>query len=119
MLGFEKTYTLPFKFDIPNYPPYNIRKIDKDKYQLEMALAGFLKDDIEVEVKENTLTVSVKPSNKKEESFVHRGIAQRAFKRQWTLIEHLEVKNAQFKDGILIIDMNSFIWVLEHFLHAH
>jgi len=93
------------QFEIPNYPPYNIRKIDKDKYQLEMALAGFSKDDIEVEVKENTLTVSVKPSNKKEESFVHRGIAQRAFKRQWTLIEHLEVKDAQFKDGVLIIDM--------------
>ena len=101
---FDRLSALP-KFDIPNYPPYNIRKIDKDKYQLEMALAGFSKDDIEVEVKENTLTVSVKPSNKKEESFVHRGIAQRAFKRQWTLIEHLEVKNAQFKDGILIIDM--------------
>jgi molecular chaperone IbpA len=93
------------QFEIPNYPPYNIRKIDKDKYQLEMALAGFSKDDIEVEVKENTLTVSVKPSNKKEESFVHRGIAQRAFKREWTLIEHLEVKDAQFKDGVLIIDM--------------
>jgi molecular chaperone IbpA len=93
------------QFEIPNYPPYNIRKIDKDKYQLEMALAGFSKDDIEVEVKENILTVSVKPSNKKEESFVHRGIAQRAFKRQWTLIEHLEVKDAQFKDGVLIIDM--------------
>ena len=93
------------QFEIPNYPPYNIRKIDKDKYQLEMALAGFSKDDIEVEVKENILTVSVKPSNKKEESFVHRGIAQRAFKREWTLIEHLEVKDAQFKDGVLIIDM--------------
>jgi len=93
------------QFEIPNYPPYNIRKIDKDKYQLEMALAGFSKDDIEVEVKENILTVSVKPSNKKEESFVHRGIAQRAFKREWTLIEHLEVKDARFKDGVLIIDM--------------
>jgi|TARA_R100001463_G_scaffold136117_1_gene200753 molecular chaperone IbpA len=101
---FDQLSALP-KFDIPNYPPYNIKKIDKDKYQLEMALAGFSKDDIEVEVKENTLTISVKPSDKKEESFVHRGIAQRAFKRQWTLIEHLEVKNAHFKDGVLIIDM--------------
>jgi len=101
---FDQLSALP-KFDIPNYPPYNIKKIDKDKYQLEMALAGFSKDDIEVEVKENTLTISVKPSDKKEESFVHRGIAQRAFKRQWTLIEHLEVKNAHFKDSVLIIDM--------------
>ena len=92
-------------FETPNYPPYNIKKVDKENYQLEMALAGFSKDDIEVEAKENTLSVSAKSSDKDDDSFVHRGIAQRAFKRQWTLIEHLEVKNAQFKDGILIIDM--------------
>jgi len=77
-------------FETPNYPPYNIKKVDKENYQLEMALAGFSKDDIEVEAKENTLSVSAKSSDKDDDSFVHRGIAQRAFKRQWTLMEHLE-----------------------------
>jgi len=70
-----------------------------------MALAGFSKDDIEVEAKENTLTVSAKSSDKDDDSFVHRGIAQRAFKRQWTLMEHLEVQDAKFKDGVLVVDM--------------
>ena len=92
-------------FETPNYPPYNIKKVDKENYQLEMALAGFSKDDIEVEAKENTLSVSAKSSDKDDDSFVHRGIAQRAFKRQWTLMEHLEVQDAKFKDGVLVGDM--------------
>ena len=92
-------------FETPNYPPYNIKKVDKENYQLEMALAGFSKDDIEVEAKENTLSVSAKSSDKYDDSFVHRGIAQRAFKRQWTLMEHLEVQDAKFKDGVLVVDM--------------
>ena len=92
-------------FETPNYPPYNIKKVDKENYQLEMALAGFSKDDIEVEAKENTLSVSAKSSDKDDDSFVHRGIAQRAFKRQWTLMEHLEVQDAKFKDGVLVVDM--------------
>lgn len=92
-------------FETPNYPPYNIKKVDKENYQLQMALAGFSKDDIEVEAKENTLTVSGKSSDKDEDSFVHKGIAQRAFKRQWTLMEHLEVQDAKFKDGVLVVDM--------------
>ena len=92
-------------FDIPNYPPYNIKKIDKENYQLEMALAGFSKDEIDVEVKENTLTISARTSDKEEDSFVHQGIARRAFKRRWTLAEHLEVDAAKLKDGILIVEM--------------
>ena len=92
-------------FETPNYPPYNIKKVDKENYQLEMALAGFSKDDIEVEAKEHTLSVSAKSSDKDDDSFVHRGIAQRAFKRQWTLMEHLEVQDAKFKDGVLVVDM--------------
>ena len=92
-------------FETPNYPPYNIKKVDKENYQLEMALAGFSKDDIEVEAKENTLSVSAKSSDKDDDSFVLRGIAQRAFKRQWTLMEHLEVQDAKFKDGVLVVDM--------------
>ena len=101
---FDQLSTLS-QYEIPNYPPYNIKKIDKENYQLEMALAGFSKNDIDVEVKENTLTISAKSSDKEDESFVHRGIAQRAFKRQWTLMEHLEVSDAKFVDGILIVDM--------------
>ena len=101
---FDQLSTLS-DFDIPNYPPYNIKKIDKENYQLEMALAGFSKDEIDVEVKENTLTISARTSDKEEDSFVHQGIARRAFKRRWTLAEHLEVDEAKLKDGILMVKM--------------
>ena len=91
--------------DIPNYPPYNIKKVGKDKYQLDMALAGFTKDDVKVETNDNTLTISASSSDKEDDSFVHKGIAKRAFKRQWTLAEHLEVGDAKLKDGVLTVDM--------------
>ncbi len=101
---FDQLSTLS-SYDTSNYPPYNIKKVDKEKYQLEMALAGFTKTDVIVEVKENTLTISGKVSDKDTDTFVHRGIAQRSFKRQWTLAEHLEVTSAVLKDGVLKVDM--------------
>jgi molecular chaperone IbpA len=91
--------------DIPNYPPYNIKKVGKDKYQLDMALAGFTKEDVKVETGDNVLTISASSSEKEDDSFVHKGIAKRAFKRQWTLAEHLEVQDAKLKDGVLTVDM--------------
>ena len=95
------------QFEIPKYPPYNIKKVDDNKYQLEMALAGFTKTDLEVEVKDNTLTVTGNSSDDTENtnSFVYKGIAQRAFTRQWALIDYLKVFNASFKDGVLVVDM--------------
>ena len=101
---FDQLSTLS-DFDIPNYPPYNIKKIDKENYQLEMALAGFTKADVIVEVKENTLTISGKSADDDNDSFVHQGIARRAFKRRWTLAEHLEVDEAELIDGILMVKM--------------
>ena len=91
--------------DIPNYPPYNIKKVGKDKYQLDMALAGFTKEDVKVETGDNVLTISASSYEKEDDSFVHKGIAKRAFKRQWTLAEHLEVQDAKLKDGVLTVDM--------------
>ena len=91
--------------DIPNYPPYNIKKVGKDKYHLDMALAGFTKEDVKVETGDNVLTISASSSDKEDDSFVHKGIAKRAFKRQWTLAEHLEVQDAKLKDGVLTVDM--------------
>ncbi len=95
------------QFEIPKYPPYNIKKIDDNKYQLEMALAGFAKSDLEVEVKDNTLTVTGNSADDTENtnSFVYKGIAQRAFTRQWALMDYLKVFNASFKDGVLVVDM--------------
>ena len=95
------------QFEIPKYPPYNIKKVEDNKNQLEMALAGFAKSDLEVEVKDNTLTVTGNSADDTENtnSFVYKGIAQRAFTRQWALMDYLKVFNASFKDGVLVVDM--------------
>ncbi len=95
------------QFEIPKYPPYNIKKVEDNKYQLEMALAGFAKSDLEVEVKDNTLTVTGNSADDTENtnSFVYKGIAQRAFTRQWALMDYLKVFNANFKNGVLTVDM--------------
>lgn len=95
------------KFEAPKYPPYNIKKVGDNKYQLELALAGFDLLDLDVEVKDNTLTIKGKNSQEEKEDngFVYKGIAQRAFIRQWALVDYLKVFNAKFKDGVLKVDM--------------
>ncbi len=102
---FEQLSELSRLPEIPKYPPYNIKKTEDNKYQLELALAGFSKTDLNVEVKDNTLTISGNSSDKEDGGFVYKGIAQRAFTRQWALVDYLKVFNASFKDGVLSIDM--------------
>jgi molecular chaperone IbpA len=70
-----------------------------------MALAGFSKVDLDVEVKDNTLTISGNNSDKEDSGFIYKGIAQRAFTRQWALVDYLKVFSAKFKDGVLVVDM--------------
>ena len=96
-----------------NYPPYNIRKAGKDKYAIELAIAGFNKDDVEVEYEDNLLTVKtkeVKRSEEKEGSEVlHRGISQRSFARSFTIADDVKVNGAELKDGLLTISCEKII----------
>ena len=91
-----------------NYPPYNIRKTGKDNYAIEVALAGFNKDDVEVEFEDNLLTVRTKQVNKSENKnedgeVIHRGISQRQFARSFTIADDVKVNGAELKDGLLTI----------------
>ena len=91
-----------------NYPPYNIRKTGKDIYAIEVALAGFNKNDVEVEFEDNLLTVRTKPVSKSEENnvsgeIIHKGISQRQFARSFTIADDVKVINAQLRDGLLTI----------------
>ena len=91
-----------------NYPPYNIRKTAKDSYAIEVALAGFNKNDVEVEFEDNLLTVRTKQVNKSDENsgngeIIHKGISQRQFARSFTIAEDVKVKGAALKDGLLTI----------------
>ncbi|MFL2893559.1 MAG: Hsp20 family protein [Candidatus Pelagibacter sp.] len=91
-----------------NYPPYNIRKTGKDKYSIEVALAGFNKNDVEVEFEDNLLTVRTKQINKTEDKtengeIIHKGISQRQFARSFTIADDVKVGDAELKDGLLTI----------------
>ena len=88
------------------YPPYNIERLGENEYQITMAVAGFGQDEIQVDVKEQILTVAgEKKAELKEREFLHRGIAARAFERRFQLADHVEVKGADIKDGLLHIDL--------------
>lgn len=90
------------------YPPYNIRKIDENKYSIEMAVAGFGKQDIDIEMADGVLTI--KGSTKTDEdNFIYKGIADRAFTRSFTLADSVEVKNADLINGMLKIWLERFI----------
>tara|TARA_Y100001951_G_scaffold73489_1_gene60372 strand:+ start:170 stop:625 length:456 start_codon:yes stop_codon:yes gene_type:complete len=94
---------------LPNYPPYNVIR-DGDKYTIEVALAGIDRKDLEVEVQENTLIISYESSSKEEpEISVHKGIAQRSFKREFSLAEDVEVIDAVLKNGLLEISLERII----------
>ena len=92
------------------YPPYNIEQVDDGKWVISMAIAGFGEEDIEVSQKERYLTVKGKIKNKDDDNdFVHRGIANRSFERTFRLGEHVLVKNATLKNGMLAIDLEQEI----------
>ncbi len=94
-----------------NYPPYNIVKTGDNTYDVELALAGFGKDDINVEYAENQLTIkSVKKEEKEEkEGVIHKGISKRHFARSFTIAEDVEVKGAELKDGLLTVALERII----------
>ena len=96
-----------------NYPPYNIRKIGKDKYAIELAVAGFNKDDVEVEFEDNFLTVRTKKVDKTVEKdgneIIHKGISQKSFSRSFTIADDIKVNEAHLKDGLLTVTCEKII----------
>ena len=116
-VGFDSIFERFFDMDTTRdsgYPPYNIRKINEAQYVIEIALAGFSKDDIEVEVTEGTLTIRSKKLEDQvelnsEDSYVHKGIAKRSFLRCWTLSDDMVVGGADLKDGMLVINLEKVI----------
>ena len=88
------------------YPPYNIERLGENSYRITMAVAGFARDDVAVEVKETTLTVrGEKKPEEGQREYLHRGIAQRGFERRFQLADYVEVTGADLKDGLLHIDL--------------
>lgn len=99
--------------NIPNYPPYNIKKVDENKYVIEMAVAGFAKSDIEVTMEDGKLIIEGKVKDdaeeKTDEQYLFHGLANRAFKRSFALSDHIEIHNAEYLNGILKVALEKII----------
>ena len=90
------------------YPPFNIVKLDENKHRITMAVAGFAENEIDITHQENVLIVKGEKLEENESSagtFIHRGIAKRNFRKEFILADHVEVKTASLKDGMLVIDL--------------
>ena len=92
-----------------NYPPYNIVKVDDDNYHIEIAVAGFGRDELDVELKDGVLSVEGKKEDKDETKYLHKGISARHFRRTFTLSDTIVVRGADFVDGILTIKLENVI----------
>ena len=91
-----------------NYPPYNLVKEDSVTFKLEIALAGFRKNEITVTTESGKLFVEGQ-TEKKDAEYIHQGLAKRAFTRSWTLSDDVEVRNVTFEDGLLTIELKRII----------
>lgn len=90
----------------PTYPPYNIEKTDENAYRISIAVAGFSGDELNVEVKEGALLVSARKGAEEDgKTYLHRGIATRAFERRFALADHVKVTGAIHADGMLHVDL--------------
>ena len=93
-----------------SYPPYVIVKVTDNKYDIQIALAGYSKKDIEVKVVENTLLVkSIRENSEEEKEVIHQGISKRYFERHFTIADDVEVNGAELKDGLLTVSLERIV----------
>lgn len=110
-VGFDRLFSLLDNVNqpdnTPSYPPYNIERTGEDSYRITMAVAGFAQEDISIEAKQNSLTVTAERHEEEnsETEILHQGIAARAFERRFQLADHVEVKEASLENGLLHIDL--------------
>lgn len=113
-IGFDELFDQLSKWTdnipkIPTYPPYNIKKTGENTYVIEMAVAGFGKQNLEITTENNTLTVTGRIEGMAEDDYLYKGVADRTFTRQFTLADTVEVKNADLINGMLKIWLERFI----------
>jgi len=113
-VGFDRIHDRLHEFNdtlsknVPSYPPYNIRKVEENKYIVEIAVAGFSKSDIEIEIDGDVLKIAGKTSDDND-NFLHKGIANRAFSRTFNLADTIEVKDASLVNGMLKVFLENII----------
>ena len=106
----EKLLSMDVQKTLSNFPPHNILKLDESRYVVELAVAGFSKDEIQISVEEGTLTVKGEKEEKESNvQYLHKGIGTRSFTKSLTIADTIEVKGAEFKDGILRIGLENIV----------
>ena len=110
-IGFDRLASAlesAYRSEAGGYPPYNIEVVGEDRYRISMAVAGFARNDLDIQVKESILTVSGSRKDEEKEKdrrFLYRGIATRNFERQFQLADYVKVVDARIEDGLLHIDL--------------
>ncbi len=111
-IGFDRLFSMLDNMgtgeSVQTYPPYNIERTGENAYRISMAVAGFGEDDLSIELKENTLTITGEKKTteeSKDSEFLFQGIASRAFERRFQLADHVEIRNAKLENGLLHIDL--------------
>ena len=108
-VGFDRVFDLidtMTKVDTNSYPPYNIERIAEDDYRIMLAVAGFAEEELDIEIHENTLTISGRRQEEEtDRNFLHRGIAGRSFERRFQLADHVKIEGASLANGLLNIEL--------------
>ena len=105
-IGWDNTLDRVFNNEVSNYPPYNLVSVSENESRLEMALAGFKKDEVKVYTENGRLVVEgSNPTENDEVRFLHRGLAKRSFTRSWSITDDFEVSKVTFEDGLLNVTM--------------
>ena len=108
-IGLDRTIQNFWESTNASYPPFNIIQENNHESTLEIALAGFKKKEVKVYTEHGKLVVEGKKEEKKENEYVHRGMAQRSFKREWQLTDDVEIKDVSFEDGLLSISLGKVV----------
>tara|TARA_B100001057_G_C22819240_1_gene938724 strand:- start:17 stop:442 length:426 start_codon:yes stop_codon:yes gene_type:complete len=108
-IGLDDYFDRFFNEATTNYPPYNLIQVNNTESRLEIALAGFKKDEVKVYTEYGKLVVEGKKVEKEETNYTHRGLAQRSFERSWTIADDTIVKEVNFEDGLLSVTLGKVI----------
>ena len=108
-IGMDTYFDRIFSYEAQSYPPYNLVQVNEDESRLELALAGFSKDDVKVYTERGSLVVEGNKNSEDDRTYVHRGLAQRSFTRKWNISEDTEVSEVTFENGLLVVTLSRVI----------
>jgi HSP20 family molecular chaperone IbpA len=108
-IGLDDYFDRVLNHSVTNYPPYNLIQVNNVESLLEIALAGFKKEEVNVFTEYGKLYVTGQKSEPEDKTFIHKGLAQRSFQREWTLSDDTEVREVTFEDGLLVVRLGKVV----------